>query len=63
MFFFLVMFLYAILLCMGYGRSLSVLPILHTGVCCFPAWYSMLVNVLFASCMSALFGTLVGVSV
>ena len=31
---------------------LSVLRILPTGMCFFPAWYSMLVNVLFASCMS-----------
>ena len=46
------MFLCAILLRMWYGRSLSVLRILPTGMCCFPAWYSMLVNVLFASCMS-----------
>ena len=50
--FLLVMFLCAILLRMGYGRSWSVLRILPTGMCCFPAWYSMLVNVLFASCMS-----------
>ena len=28
-----------------------MLRILHTGMCCLPAWYSMLVNVLFASCM------------
>ena len=46
--FLLVMFLGAILLRMDYGRSLSVLRILH----CLPAWYRMLVNVLFASCMS-----------
>ena len=45
----LVMFLCAILLRMGYGRSLSVLRILSTGMCCLPAWYSMFVNVLFAS--------------
>ena len=50
--FLLVMFLCAILLRMGYGRSLSVLRILPTGMCCLLAWYSMLVNVLFASCMS-----------
>ena len=50
--FLLVMFLCAILLRMGYGRNLSVLRILPTGICCLPAWYSMLVNVLFASCMS-----------
>ena len=50
--FLLVMFLCAILLRMGYGRSLSVLRILSTGMCCLLAWYSMLVNVLFASCMS-----------
>ena len=37
--FFLVM-----LLC---GRSLSLLRILPTGMCCLPAWYSMLVNVFF----------------
>ena len=43
------MFLCAILLCMGYGRSLSVLHIVPTGMCCLPTWYSMLVNVLFAS--------------
>ena len=43
--FLLVVFLCAILWRMGLGRSLSVLRIL-------PAWYSMLVNVLFASCMS-----------
>ena len=36
----------------GVCWSLSVLHILHTGMCCLPAWYSMLVNVLFASCMS-----------
>ena len=41
--FLLVKFLCAILLCMGCGRSLSVLRILPTG---------MLVNVFFASCMS-----------
>ena len=29
-----------------------MLRILPTGMCFFPAWYSMLVNVLFASCMS-----------
>ena len=29
-----------------------MLRILPTGICCLPAWYSMLVNVLFASCMS-----------
>ena len=29
-----------------------MLRILPTGMCLFPAWYSMLVNVLFASCMS-----------
>ena len=29
-----------------------MLRILRTGMCLFPAWYSMLVNVLFASCMS-----------
>ena len=50
--FLLVMFLCAFLLRMGYGRSLFVLRILPTGMCCLPAWYSMLVNVLFASCMS-----------
>ena len=43
--FLLVKFQCVILLHMGYGRSVSVLRIL-------PAWYSMLVNVLFASCMS-----------
>ena len=37
---------------MGCGRSLSVLRILPTGMCFLPAWSSMLVNVLFASCMS-----------
>ena len=46
------MFLCAILLRMGYVRSLSVLRILPTGMCCLPSWYSMLVNVLFASCLS-----------
>ena len=46
----LVMFLCATLLRMGYGRSLSVLRILPTGMRCLPAWYSMLV--LFSSCMS-----------
>ena len=50
--FLLVMFLCAILLRMWYGRSLSVLHILPTGMCCLPAWYNMLANVLFASCMS-----------
>ena len=29
-----------------------MLRILPTGMCLFPVWYSMLVNVLFASCMS-----------
>ena len=37
---------------MSCGRNLSVLRILPTGMCLFPVWYSMLVNVLFASCMS-----------
>ena len=50
--FLLVMFLCAILLRMGYGRRLSVLRILPTGMCYLPSWYNMLVNVLFASCMS-----------
>ena len=50
--FLLVRFLCLILLRMSCGRSLSVLRILPTGMCLFPAWYSMLVNVLFASCMS-----------
>ena len=50
--FLLVKFLCAILLRMGCGRSLSVLRILPTGVCFLPAWSSMLVNVLFAPCMS-----------
>ena len=50
--FLFVMFLCAILLRMGYGRSLSVLRILPTGMCCLPAWHSVLVNALFASCMS-----------
>ena len=50
--FLLVMFLCAILLRMGYGRSLCVLRILPAGMCFLPAWYSMLMNVLFASCMS-----------
>ena len=36
--FFLVMFLCAILLRMGCGRSLSVLRILSTGMCFLPAW-------------------------
>ena len=48
----LVRFLCLILLRMSCGRSLSVLRILPTGMCFFPALYSMLVNVLFASCMS-----------
>ena len=47
-----VQFLCLILLRMSCGRSLSVLRILPTGMCFFPALYSMLVNVLFASCMS-----------
>ena len=34
------------------GRSLSVLRIMSTGMCFLAAWQSMLVNVLFASCMS-----------
>ena len=46
------MFLCVILLCMGCGKSLSVLRILPTGMCYLHALYSMLVNVLFASCMS-----------
>ena len=50
--FLLVMFMCAIMLRMGNGRSLSVLRILPTGMCYLPAWCSMLVNVLFASCMS-----------
>ena len=50
--FLLVQFLCLILLRMSCGRSLSVLRILPTGMCFFPALYSMLVNVLFASCMS-----------
>ena len=50
--FLLVMFLCAILLRMGYGRSLSVLRILPTCRCCLPAWCNMLENVLFASWMS-----------
>ena len=37
--FLLVMFLCAILLRMGYGRSLCVLRILPTGMCCLPAWH------------------------
>ena len=46
--FLFVMFLCVILLRMlGNGRSLSVLRILPTGMCCLPAWYSMLVDVLF----------------
>ena len=36
--FLLVKFLCAILLCMGCGRSLSVLRILPTGMCFLPAW-------------------------
>ena len=36
--FLLVKFLCAILLRMGCGRSLSVLPILCTGMCFLPAW-------------------------
>ena len=54
--FLLVQFLCLILLRMSCGRSLSVLRMsLPTGMCSligFPALYSMLVNVLFASCMS-----------
>ena len=50
--FLLVQSLCLILLRMSCGRSLSVLRILPTGMCSFPALYSMLVNVLFASCMS-----------
>ena len=50
--FLLVMFMCAILLRMWYDRSLSVLRILTTGMCCLAAWYSMLVKVLFVSCMS-----------
>ena len=50
--FLLVQFLCLILLRMSCGRSLSVLRILPTGMCFFPGWLSMLVNVLFASCMS-----------
>ena len=50
--FLLIRFLCLILLRMSCGRSLSVLQILPTGMCFFPARYSMLVNVLFASCMS-----------
>ena len=46
----LVRFLCLILLRMSCGRSLSVLRILPTGMCFFPALYSMLVNVL--SCLS-----------
>ena len=46
----LVRFLCLILLRMSCGRSLSVLRILPTGMCFFPVLYSMLVNVLFASC-------------
>ena len=38
----LVMFLCAILLRMWYGRSLSLLRILPTGMCCLHACYSML---------------------
>ena len=44
--FLLVMFMCAILLRMGYGRSFSELLILPTGMCCLPVWYSMLVNVI-----------------
>ena len=36
--FLLVKFLCAIFLIMGCGRSLSVLRILHTGMCFLPAW-------------------------
>ena len=36
--FLLVKFLFAILLRMGCGRSLSVLRILPTGMCFLPAW-------------------------
>ena len=36
--FLLVKFLCAILLCMGCGKSLSVLCILPTGMCFLPAW-------------------------
>ena len=50
--FLLVQFLCVILLRMACGRSLYVLRILPTGMYFFPAWQSMLVNVLFASCMS-----------
>ena len=50
--FLLVQFLCLILLRMSCGRSLSVLRILPTGMYVFPALYSMLVNVPFASCMS-----------
>ena len=48
----LVQFLCLILPRMSCGSSLSVLRILPTGMYVFPALYSMLVNVLFASCMS-----------
>ena len=37
--FLLVRFLCAILIRMGCGRSLSVLRILHTGMCFLPAWW------------------------
>ena len=40
------------LLRMSCGRSLSVLRILPTGTCFFPALYSTLANVSLASCMS-----------
>ena len=40
--FLLVKFLCTILLRMTYGKSLSVLRILPTGMCFFPAWLSML---------------------
>ena len=50
--FLLVQFLCLILLRMSCGRSLSVLRILPTGMYVFPALYSMLANVPFASCMS-----------
>ena len=48
----LVRFLCLILPRMSRGRSPSVLRILPTGMCFFPVLYSMLANVLFASCMS-----------
>ena len=51
----LVRFLCLILLRMSCGRSLSVLRILPTGMCFFPVLYSMLVNVLFASCYTSFY--------